>query len=176
MSFWMNIIQEVITMSLHQISVFPSLADSALSDRFSRIDKLFSQLTGDSQLTSLPAYDLQRVDNDRYALTVSVPGWKEQELEIELSGGRLSVAGKKETPAPEASDEAKEDNRGWIYRGIARHDFRLSFAIPEHMKVIGASLADGLLNVGLVQEIPESEKPRLIPIETGGARTLEHQK
>ena len=86
------------------------------------------------------------------------------------------MAGKKETPAPEASDEAKEDNRGWIYRGIARHDFRLSFAIPEHMKVIGASLADGLLNVGLVQEIPESEKPRRIPIETGGARTLEHQK
>lgn len=45
------------------------------------------------------------------------------------------------------------------------------------MKVTGASLADGLLNVGLLQEIPESEKPRRIPIEVGGApRTLEHQE
>lgn len=176
MSFWMNPIQEVITMSLHQISVFPSLADSVLSDRFSRIDKLFSQLTGDSQVASVPAYDLQRLDDARYALTVSVPGWKEHELEIELSGGRLSVAGKKETTAPDTPDEDKQQSNGWIYRGISRHDFRLSFAIPEHMKVTGASLADGLLNVNLVQEIPESEKPRRIPIEIGHSRTLEHQK
>ncbi|VXC56912.1 Heat-shock protein [Pantoea brenneri] len=173
----MNIIQEVVTMSLHQISVFPSLADSALSDRFSRIDKLFSQLTGDRQVASVPAYDLQRLDDARYALTVSVPGWKEHELEIELSGGRLSVAGKKETTASDGAEEAKDEKSGWIYRGIARHDFRLSFSIPEHMKVTGASLADGLLNVGLLQEIPESEKPRRIPIEVGGApRTLEHQE
>lgn len=162
-------------MSVQQFSVFPSLADAAFSDRFSRIDKLFSQLTGDRPVTAAPAYDLQRVEDNRYTLTVSVPGWKEHELAIELSGGRLSVSGKKESVTQNGSDEASEENRGWIHRGISRHDFQLSFSMPEHMKVTGASLAEGLLSMTLLQEIPESEKPRRIPIVTGDTRTLEHQ-
>ncbi|MGY3094784.1 Hsp20 family protein [Pantoea agglomerans] len=162
-------------MSVQQFSVFPSLSDSVFSDRFNRIDKLFSQLTGDSPVTSVPAYDLQRVEDNRYALTVSVPGWKEHELEIELRGGRLSVAGQREKPSQEASGEAREENTSWIHRGISRHDFQLGFSIPEHMKVTGASLAEGLLSIDLIQEIPESEKPRRIPIAIGGQRTLEHQ-
>ncbi|MGK3143558.1 Hsp20 family protein [Pantoea sp. C2G6] len=162
-------------MSLQQFSVFPSLADSVFSDRFSRIDKLFSQLTGDSPVTAAPAYDLQRIGDDRYALTLSVAGWKEHELEIELSGGRLSVTGKKTSTPQESSAEGKEEHSGWIHRGISRHDFQLSFTIPEHMKVTSASLAEGLLSIQLLQEIPESEKPRRIPIAIGDSRTLEHQ-
>lgn len=162
-------------MSLQPFSAFPSLADSVFSDRFSRIDKLFSQLTGDTPVTSAPAYDLQRSETNRYTLTVSVPGWKEHELEIELRGGRLSVAGHREKEGQEASGEARQQESGWIHRGIARHDFQLSFSIPEHMKVTGATLAEGLLKIDLYQEIPESEKPRRIPIATDGPRTLEHQ-
>jgi len=161
-------------MSLQPFSVLPSLADSVFSDRFSRIDKLFSQLTGDSPVTSVPAYDLQRVEDNHYALTVSAPGWKEHELEIELRGGRLSIAGHREKASQESTGEAREENDGWIHRGIARHDFQLNFSIPEHMKVTGASLAEGLLRIDLIQEIPESEKPRRIPIAIGGPRTLEH--
>ena len=162
-------------MSVKQFSVFPSLADSVFSDRFNRIDKLFSQLTGDNPVTSAPAYDLQRVGDNRYTLTVSVPGWKEDELEIELRGGQLSVAGHRETAAQETSDEEREKNSSWIHRGISRHNFQLSFSIPEHMKVTGATLSEGLLNIDMIQEIPESEKPRRIPISIGGPRTLEHQ-
>jgi len=64
-------VQEIITMSVQQFSVFPSLTDSVFSDRFSRIDKLFSQLTGDKPVTSVPAYDLQRVEDNRYTLTAT---------------------------------------------------------------------------------------------------------
>lgn len=162
-------------MSLQPFSAFPSLADSVFSDRFNRIDKLFSQLTGDSPVSAAPAYDLQRFEHHRYALTVSLPGWKEQELEIEHRGGRLSVAGHREKDSQETSGEPSQEEGGWIHRGIARHDFQLSFSIPEHMKVTGATLAEGLLKIDLYQEIPESEKPRRIPIATDGPRTLEHQ-
>lgn len=85
------------------------------------------------------------------------------------------MAGHREKPSQEASGEAREENTSWIHRGISRHDFQLSFSIPEHMKVTGASLAEGLLSIDLIQEIPESEKPRRIPIAIGGQRTLEHQ-
>jgi molecular chaperone IbpA len=168
-------VQEIITMSVQHVSVFPSLSDSVFSDRFNRIDKLFSQLTGDSPVSSVPAYDLKHVEENRYALTVSVPGWKEHELEIELRGDRLSVAGHREQASQHASDEADKESGRWIHRGISRHDFQLSFSIPEHIKVTEASLAEGLLNIDLLQEIPESEKPRRIPIAIGGQRTLEHQ-
>ncbi|THB81857.1 Hsp20 family protein, partial [Pantoea allii] len=88
---------------------------------------------------------------------------------------RLSVAGHREKTSQDGSGEAREENSSWIHRGISRHDFQLSFSIPEHMKVTGAALAEGLLNIDLIQEIPESEKPRRIPISIGGPRTLEHQ-
>ncbi len=61
-------------MSVQPFSVFPSLMDSVFSYRFSRIDKLFSQLTGDIPVTSVPAYDLLRVEDNYQTLTVSAPG------------------------------------------------------------------------------------------------------
>lgn len=161
-------------MSVEPLSAFPSLADSVFSDRLS-IDKLFRQLTGDSLASSAPAYDLQRIENNRYALTVSVPGWKEHELMIEQRGGQLSVTGHREKQSQEASGEARQEDLGWIHRGIFRRDFQLNFSVPEHMKVTGATLSEGLLNIELFQEIPESEKPRRIPIATNGPHTLEHQ-
>jgi len=57
-------VQEIITMSVQPYSVFLLLTDSVFSDRFSRIDKLFSQLTGDNPVTSVPAYDLLRVEDN----------------------------------------------------------------------------------------------------------------
>lgn len=126
-------------------------------------------------MTSVAAYNLQRVENNHYTLTVSVPGWNEHELKVELRGGRLFVAGHRDNASGESSGEARQENSGWIHQGIYRHDFQLSFSIPEHMKVTGAGLADGLLSIDLIQEIAESEKPRRIPIAIGGPRTLEHQ-
>ncbi len=46
----------------------------------------FSQLTGDTPVGTLPAYDLQKVDDSNFLLSVSVPGWKDDELEIETVG------------------------------------------------------------------------------------------
>lgn len=162
-------------MTSFNFSAFPSFTDSVFTDRFSRIDKLFSQLTGDTPVSFTPPYDIRRLDENRYALSVSVPGWKEHELEIEAMGGRLTVTGKKEQDAFEGHNGAKNEVDGWLHRGISRTDFRLSYAIPEHMKVTGAKLEDGILTVGLLQEIPESEKPRRIPIECGTSGVIEHQ-
>ncbi|MFS2222644.1 Hsp20 family protein [Pantoea sp. B65] len=156
-------------MSIRNFSVFPALADSVFSDRFNRIDRLFSQLTGDAPVSVAPSYDIRRLDNNRYALTVSVPGWKEHELEIETTGGQLVISGKKEEKS-ETGDEAG----AWIHRGISRADFRLSYVVPEHVKVTSAKLAEGILSVELYQEIPESEKPRKIAIEHSTAE-IEHQ-
>ena len=159
-------------MVLRNFPVIPSVADSLLSDRFSRIDRLFSQLTGDTPVSMTPPYDLKQLDNERYALTVSVPGWQEKELEIEVSDGRLTVSGHRE----DSTDGETETAGGghWLHRGISRADFRLSYSVPEHVKVTEARLRDGLLHVGLRLEVPESEKPRRIPIESQAREPIEH--
>lgn len=163
-------------MSLHDFSAFPSLTESVFSDRFNRIDRLFSQLTGDMPVSFAPSYDIRRMDESHYALSLSVPGWKEHELEIEATGGRLTVTGKKEDKAGNGNASAENRDEGWLHRGISRTDFCLNYAIPEHMKVKGARLEDGILTVELHQEVPESQKPRRIPIEQRAPDILEHQK
>jgi len=160
-------------MSSRTFSAFPLLSDALFSDRFSRIDRLFSQLTGDTPVAVTPPYNLKQLDDERYALTLSVPGWKESELEIEVAGGRLTVTGRKEDGAENGANA--EGEGGWLHRGISRTDFRLSYSVPEHMKVTEARLQDGLLSVGLHLEIPESEKPRRIPIAHHRADVIEHQ-
>lgn len=162
-------------MNLRNYSVSPFFSDAVLSDRFNRMDRLFSQLTGDTSASRLPAYDLQQLDGEHYALTVSVPGWTQRELEIEVAGGQMTVAGHKvETDRDDAQAE-KETGASWLHRGIHQANFRLSFAVPEHVKVTGARLENGLLRVALELEVPESAKPRRIPIEQGDARLLDHQ-
>lgn len=163
-------------MSLRNFPVFPLISDSLFSDRFSRIDRLFSQLTGDTPVAVAPPYNLQQLDDERYTLTLSVPGWKESELEIEVAGGRLTVTGRKEERSEnDTSSDSDRSGGSWLHRGISRTDFRLSYSVPEHMKVTEARLQDGLLSVGLHLEIPESEKPRRIPIAHHASDVIEHQ-
>ncbi|ENU0148429.1 Hsp20 family protein [Enterobacter hormaechei] len=110
--------------------------------------------------------DTDLADN-RYELTLSVPGWKESELEIETVGVQLNISGKREEEKTENGEE------GWIHRGISRSDFRASYSLPEHVKVTGASLENGLLAIELHQDIPEEEKPQRIAINNNPA--IEHK-
>lgn len=72
-------------MALRTLSAFPTLADSLFSDRFNRIDRLFSQLTGDTPVAAAPSYDVKKRDANHYMISVSVPGWKESELKLKRS-------------------------------------------------------------------------------------------
>ena len=143
---------------------------SGFSERFSQIDRLLNQLTS----TSTPPHDLKQFDNENYLLILSVPGWKDKEMEIEAVGGRLTITGRQEV-INNNSEENENNNEVWLHRGINRTDFRLSYSIPEHMKVTEAKLQDGLLNVKLYIQIPENEKPRRIPIQHNKNDVIEHQ-
>jgi molecular chaperone IbpA len=55
---------------------------------------------------------------------------------------------------------------GYLHRGIARRTFERRFSLADHMKVVGASLDNGLLYVDVVREVPEAAKPRAVKIGT----------
>ncbi|WP_084121345.1 Hsp20 family protein [Candidatus Ishikawella capsulata] len=80
-------------------------------------------------MVGTPEYDIRRIDEQNYTLTISVPNWKEKELGIETVWGQLNINGKKEH-----QNQSNED--GWLYRGINRGDFDLIFSLPGNRSKI----------------------------------------
>lgn len=110
-----------------------------------------------------PPYNIEKTDENAYRITIAVAGFASDELTVELREGALIVTGRK-------ADEA-DTSRSYLHRGIATRAFERRFALADHMKVTGASHADGMLNVDLVREVPEALKPRRIEIAAPGQVT-----
>ena len=102
------------------------------------------------------AYDLVKTGEDRYRLTLAVPGFGDDALELETRDGELVVRG---TPEPAEGAETV------LHRGIGRRPFERRFALGAYVRVDGAHLADGLLAIELVREVPERLRPRPIAID-----------
>jgi len=69
----------------------------------------------------------------------------------------LTVQGRKP-----ANDEA----RRFLHRGLAERNFERRFQLADYVVVTDAALADGLLSISLVRELPEQLKPRRVEIKT----------
>jgi len=124
------------------------------------MDRLFSQLTGNRPLTSEHPYNLKQINETSYQLTISVPGYKEDDLSVSLKGGKLYVQG--EQSAELVNDSEKEK---WIHQGITQNKFSLEFNLGKNVKIESAELSSGLLTLDIEYEIPDEEKPRVIAIE-----------
>ncbi|MCB1909599.1 MAG: Hsp20 family protein [Rhodocyclaceae bacterium] len=121
-------------------------------DRFARL--VDGALRSDAQ-PSYPPYNIELVEDDKYRISMAVAGFERGELEIESEHDTLKVVGRKRKDAEE---------RKYLHRGIAARDFEHRFQLADHVKVVGASLDNGLLNIELVREVPEAMKPRRIEI------------
>jgi len=107
-----------------------------------------------------PAFDIVREADDRFRITLAVPGFKPDDIDIVAQQNQLTVSGKP------AENEAKST---YLHRGIARRAFERRFQLADYIEVGSASFADGLLAIELNRVIPEAMKPR--KIEIGGSNT-----
>jgi molecular chaperone IbpA len=125
-------------------------------------DRLFSMLDGAGfeQAPTYPPYNIERTGDNAYRISIAVAGFAENELTIESKENTLTIRGEKQ----EKSDEQKGEV---LYQGIAARAFERRFQLADYVQVTGAQLANGLLHVDLVREIPEAKKPRQIPIGNG---------
>ncbi len=132
-------------------------------------DRLFSMLdqVGPAETNSYPPYNIERLSENEYRISIAVAGFTADELDIEIKENALTVTGEKQA----VSEETK---REILHQGIAARAFVRRFQVADHVQVMGASLENGLLHVDLVREIPEAKKPRHIPIAANsGSRVLE---
>ncbi len=128
-------------------------------------DRVFDLLdnVGKVETGGYPPYNIERIDENNYRITLAVAGFGEDELDVELHQNTLTVTG---------SRGETEEGRTFLYQGIAGRSFQRRFQLAEHVEVAGASLVNGLLNVELRREIPEAMKPRKIEIGGGKARNV----
>lgn len=134
-------------------------------------DRLFDMLeTSARQATTenYPPFNLERLADDRYRITLAVAGFSRDDIEIVAQQNLLLVSGKK--------DEAQSSESAYLHLGIANRSFERRFELADFVRVEDARLNDGLLTIDLVREVPETMKPKTIAIRSGAALTAVEDK
>lgn len=125
-------------------------------DRLSQmIDSAFKL---DERALSYPPYNIAKLSEDDYEITMAVAGFSLDDLNVVAENNTLTVTGSQ-------ADKQDESGKTFLHRGIATRSFERKFSLADHVKVVGATLSNGLLTLKLVREIPEASKPKKIAIQ-----------
>ncbi len=134
----------------------PLFRSSVGFDHLSRlIDTALDQAT-DSM--SYPPYNIEKISEDNYRISMAVAGFEENDIEITAQDNTLTVS---------ARTTQDNEKREFLYRGIAGRAFERRFQLADYIRVSDASMLNGMLHIDLVREVPERMKPRNIAITTG---------
>jgi molecular chaperone IbpA len=128
-------------------------------------DRLFDMLESQARTSNggdnYPPFNIERKGEDAYRITLAVAGFRPGDIDITAQQNLLVVQGRK-----------RDDITGeYLHVGIANRGFERRFELADYVRVESAGLADGLLMIDLVREVPEAMKPKKIAI--GGQKTLE---
>ena len=123
---------------------------------FDRMARLLDSAVSESK-PSYPPYNVELVEENHYRISMAVAGFAREDLEITSEQNVLTISGRQNS----------DEERQYLYQGIAERNFERKFQLDEHVKVVDARLENGLLHVELQREIPEAMKPRKIAISGG---------
>lgn len=102
----------------------------------------------------VPAFEVKET-KDAYIFKADLPGVKEGDLDITLTGDRLTISGKRETEKEEDSDRFYAYERSY-------GSFTRSFTLPEGVDAehCSADLKEGVLHLRL-PKLPEMQPKRI---------------
>jgi molecular chaperone IbpA len=130
---------------------------------FDRLARLMDTTASGQDAQTYPPYNIEKIGDDSYRLTMAVAGFRPDNLDITVKDNTLFVSGR----------VANEGQRAEIlYRGIAGRAFERRFVLADHIVVEGADVQNGLLHVGLKRVVPEALKPRKIAIGNGAPAAI----
>ena len=134
---------------------------------FDRLASLMSSASRQDQGNSFPPYNIRTTSEDNYQITMAVAGFSDADIDITTEHNRLLVSGQR---------NEEEEQGEYLHRGIATRSFERRFNLADHVKVVSASMENGLLHINLEREIPEAMKPRSIEIGKPSAKLLDIEK
>ena len=137
---------------------------------FDRVaDMMDRMLASEPAQPGYPPYNIEKIEENAYRITVAVAGFSADELSVEVKENALVVAARK-------TETEEDQSRSYLHRGIATRAFERRFQLADHVKVTGANHADGMLHIDLVREIPEALKPRRIEISRAAPAGADKRK
>ncbi len=147
----------------------PLLRSSIGYENINRLLDFASRIDGSE--TAYPPYNIEKLSDDSYRVSVAAAGFSRDELDITVQENTLIITG-----AAQGDTTAKTDERSFLHRGVAKRAFERRFQLADTIRVTSATYVDGLLNVDLVREVPEHKKPRKIDIGGSSTTVIEAQK
>jgi molecular chaperone IbpA len=149
--------------NMTRIDLTPFYRSAIGFDRMANlVDNLFQ--TPETGNTNFPPYNIEKIGETDYRITMAVAGFAEADLDVTIHEGTLIVTG-------HANQETLDEDKTFLYRGIAGRQFERRFQLADFIEIKSASLKNGLLHIDLKREVPEKLKPRKINI--GNHQTLE---
>ena len=128
---------------------------------FDQIADLMDRLLTDNVGTqTYPPYNIEKVGDDAWRISIAVAGFTDDELSVETRDNALVVSARK---------AAEDEGKTYLHRGIATRAFERRFTLADHVRVTGATHVNGMLHIDLHREVPEALKPRRIEIVRGDA-------
>lgn len=128
---------------------------------FDQIAEIFDNLAGENRKQNpYPPYNIEKLTEDKYRITVAVAGFRQEDLEITKHHNLLTIQGQ----MSKKSDKSAHGEQVFLYKGIAERSFQLQFRVVDHMIIDDVALEHGMLSIQMHREIPEELKPQKIKI------------
>jgi len=144
------------TLTLRSLDI-PSIHKFAVG-----FDNMFDEIMRTSQAnTNYPPYNIVKHDEDNFSIELAVAGFDEGEIDVRLNNNQLVINGQK---AVELTEDGDVKSVEYLHRGISSRDFSRTFTLADHVEVVTATVANGILRIDLERKIPEEKKPKKIAI------------
>ncbi|MDA0819690.1 MAG: Hsp20 family protein [Proteobacteria bacterium] len=108
-----------------------------------------------------PPFNIERRGHEEYRITLAIAGFRPDDIDITAQQNLLTVQGRKRDDSTEGQ---------MLHVGIANRGFERRFELADYVRVENADLADGLLTIDLVREVPEAMKPKKIAVNGPAAK------
>lgn len=128
-------------------------------DQLAQFQKLHDEVA--KNIPNYPPYNIKKIDDTHYTIEVAVAGFAQNEIDIEIDGGKLVIKGNVTSTEPEDS---------FLYKGIAARAFTRAFALNDQLEVKDAELFNGMLKIALEKLVPEEKKPKKVPVKSGSGK------
>jgi molecular chaperone IbpA len=130
-------------------------------DQAKRMQQLHDDLT--KNIPNYPPYNIKKIDDTHYVIEIAVAGFGQNEIDIEIDGGKLVVKG---------NVTSTEPDENFLFKGIAARAFTRAFALNDQVEVKDAELFNGMLKIALERMIPEEKKPKKVPVKSATGKQL----
>ena len=143
-----------------------SVFDSPLFLGFDELERTFDRIKK-SATDGYPPYNIEQIGENGLRITLAVAGFNIEDLDVSVEQNQLVIRGKQQ-------DDADDEDRVFLHRGIAARQFQRAFVLADGVEVQDAHLHNGLLHIDMKRIEPENT-PRRVEI-SGAAQTRSNGK